>query len=109
MIAPSRRAASSTDEKGVAGADLGRRRLVRGRQAFHRVRDPAAAQPQRVVTPARFGVAAVTVTMQGLVQQDAGEVAGERPAGALAPCMPGASPTISNAGSGSPKAGTGAA
>ena len=47
-------------------------------------------------------------SQQGLVEQGAGEVAGEGAAGAVGARTPGARPTISNRASSAPKLGTGA-
>ncbi len=64
----------------VAGAYLGRRRLVVRRQAFHRVRDPAGDEREAVVAPGRDRLRREAVRVQRRVQQDPGVIAGERPA-----------------------------
>jgi hypothetical protein len=93
----------------VAGLDLRRLGLVRRRQALHRIGDAAIAQAQIVVGCERYRMRAETEGMQGFVKQDTGIVAGEWTPVRLAPCMPGARPTISRRARGSPKAGTGRA
>ena len=77
---PRARAARSAREIAVAVADLGRRRLVVRRQAFHRVGDPAVDEREAVVARGRDRLRREAVRVQRLVQQDSRVVAGERPA-----------------------------
>ncbi len=70
-------------EKAIALADFARLGLVGGRQAFHRVGDAAIDELQTVVDRHRFRCAGVAELMQGLIQQDAGGVAGEGAAAAV--------------------------
>ena len=72
----------------VAGADLGRHRLVVRRQALHRVRDPAGDEREAVVAPGRDRLRREAVGMQRRVQQDPGVIAGERPAAGVGAVHP---------------------
>ena len=67
-------------KKCVAGIDLRTDRLVVGRQALHGVGDAAVDQLEAIVSRFRMLARAETVLMQHLVQQDAGMIAGKRPA-----------------------------
>jgi hypothetical protein len=66
-------------EEGPAGVGLCRRRLVRGRQALHRIRDSRGLQLQAIVRCQRMRTAGKAHCVQGPVKQDAREIAGERP------------------------------
>ena len=70
-------------EKIAAGVDLGRRRLVLRRHAAHRVGDAAIDQRQAVVGPRLVVAAREAEFAERLVEQVAGIVAGEGPAGAV--------------------------
>ena len=71
------------DEKFAAGVDLRRCRLVLRRHAAHAVGDAGVNQLKRVVGARLEGAAGETVFLHGGVEQIAGEVAGERPSGAV--------------------------
>ena len=67
----------------TACGDLGGQRLVLRRQAFDRIEDHAAGEPEVVVDPLGIAAFGQAVSAQGLVEQDPGMVAGERPPGAV--------------------------
>ena len=77
------------DEEVAAGRDLGRRRLVLGRHAAHCIADPAIDQFEAVVGACGIGAAGEAEIDQRRVEQVAGIVAGERPAGAVGAAQPG--------------------
>src|SRR6185312_3974631 len=71
------------DEEVPARLDLGRRWFVLRRHAAHRVADAAVDEREAVVRMRFVFAAGEAVPQQGLVEQHAGIVAGERPAGAV--------------------------
>ena len=70
-------------QKWPAGVDLRRQRLVLRRHAVHRIADPAIDQRQPVVGPRLIDAVGKAVFEQRRVQQVAGVIAGEGPAGAV--------------------------
>ncbi len=68
-------------QEGPAGRLLGRQRAVAGWGAAHRIGDHAVDQDEAVVGPRAIGAAGKAGVDQGLVEKDAGVIAGERPAG----------------------------
>ena len=75
-------------EEIAAGCDLRRRRLVFRRHAAHGIGDPAIDQFKSVVGARRILAARKPVMPKRLVQQIAGLIAGERPAGAVGALQP---------------------
>ena len=67
----------------AAGVDLVRRRLVLGRHAAHRIGDAAIDQFEAVIGARGISAAGEAEIDQRRVEQVAGIVAGERPAGAV--------------------------
>ena len=70
-------------KKAIAGIDLGADRFVIGRQAFHRVRNAAIDQRQRIIGGFRMIVRTEPVFVQHLVQENARMIAGEWTPGAV--------------------------
>ncbi len=64
-------------QKMVAGADFLWQRFVLRRQAFHGIGDATVQEPQRIILRDGGGLAGKSVTVQGVVEQDAGVVARE--------------------------------
>src|SRR5262245_9663434 len=67
----------------VAAPHLVRPRMVRGRQALHRIGDTAVTEPPAVPGVLRDRAAGEPMTMQRFVEQDAGMVPGKGAAGAV--------------------------
>ena len=68
-------------QEGQAGPALGGRRAVFRRHAAHGVGDPAIGQREPVVRPPVIAAGGETVAGEGVIEQVAGPVAGEGPAG----------------------------
>lgn len=81
-------------QEAIALANLGGCRFVGGRQAADRIGDPAVAQAHRRIGPAigpeRRRAAGEPETMQGRIEQFAGDIPGKRTACAIGPFFPGA-------------------
>ena len=92
-------------EEPAAGCDLGRRRLVLRRHAADRVGDAAAHQLKPVVRRGPIAATGEAVAEQRRIEDDAGEIARERPAGAVGAAQPGASPTTTKRAHGVAKCG----
>ena len=84
-----REAADRGGEEAAAGVDLGADRLVSGRHASHRIGDGGADQLKAVIGARVEAVVGQTEFRQRRVEEVAGIVAGERPAGAVGPAHAG--------------------
>ena len=90
--AQTRQSGDAADQELTAGGDLGRRRLVLRRHAADRVRDHAIDQLERLGRGDIVASAGKPDLEQRAVEQLAGIVAEEGPAGAVGALQPGSEP-----------------